>query len=105
MTSAAISLAREGNLSRYLQEVRGFPMLAEEEVPALEGLVADPSELRCGGHCHIEGLARREFQSHISLPYRRGPRCLDFHIGLVAIAPQQIYDRAAHRFRKTVAPW
>jgi len=35
VTSAAINLAPEGNLSRYLQEVRRFPMLSAEEEFAL----------------------------------------------------------------------
>lgn len=35
MASAVINLAPEGNLSRYLQEVRKFPMLSAEEEFAL----------------------------------------------------------------------
>ena len=35
MASAAINVAPEGNLSRYLQEIRKFPMLTAEEELAL----------------------------------------------------------------------
>jgi RNA polymerase sigma-32 factor len=31
MVSAVINVAPEGNLSRYLQEIRKFPMLSPEE--------------------------------------------------------------------------
>ena len=31
MASAVINVAPEGNLSRYLQEIRKFPMLSPEE--------------------------------------------------------------------------
>ena len=35
MVAAVINVAPEGNLSRYLQEIRKFPMLAPEEELAL----------------------------------------------------------------------
>ena len=35
MASAVINVAPEGNLSRYLQEIRKFPMLSPEEELAL----------------------------------------------------------------------
>ncbi len=39
LASAVINVAPEGNLSRYLQEIRKFPMLSpEEELVALQAL-------------------------------------------------------------------
>ena len=45
LASAVINVAPEGNLSRYLQEIRKFPMLSpEEELVALQAL-ARPSRI------------------------------------------------------------
>ena len=42
MVSAVINVAPEGNLSRYLQEIRKFPMLTPEEELALSQALARP---------------------------------------------------------------
>ncbi len=42
MVSAVINVAPEGNLSRYLQEIRKFPMLAPEEELELSQALARP---------------------------------------------------------------
>ena len=45
MVSAVINVAPEGNLSRYLQEIRKFPMLAPEEELALSKAWRDSEDM------------------------------------------------------------
>ena len=45
MVSAVVNVAPEGNLSRYLQEIRKFPMLAPEEELALSKAWRDNEDM------------------------------------------------------------
>ena len=45
MSSAVLNIAPEGNLARYLQEIREFPMLSPEEELALAYLWRDDKDL------------------------------------------------------------
>ena len=45
MVSAVINVAPEGNLSRYLQEIRKFPMLAPDEELALSKAWRDTQDM------------------------------------------------------------
>ena len=45
MVSAVINVAPEGNLSRYLQEIRKFPMLAPDEELALSKAWRDSEDM------------------------------------------------------------
>ena len=58
MAAAIINVAPEGNLSRYLQEIRKFPMLAPEEELEL---------WRPGGDHEAKGAAHQLVTSHLRL--------------------------------------
>ena len=58
MVSAVINVAPEGNLSRYLQEIRKFPMLAPEEELALSRKWRDSEDM---------AAAHRLVTSHLRL--------------------------------------
>ena len=45
MAAAVINVAPEGNLSRYLQEIRKFPMLSPEEELALSHAWRDKEDM------------------------------------------------------------
>ena len=59
MVSAVVNVAPEGNLSRYLQEIRKFPMLAPDEELALSKAWRDNEDMDAAHKLVTSHLASR----------------------------------------------
>ena len=61
MAAAVVNVAPEGNLSRYLQEIRKFPMLSPETELELSAALARQGGCQRGRRaCHVAFAARSQ---------------------------------------------
>src|ERR1700690_3805048 len=67
MASAVLNIAPEGNLTRYLQEIRKFPMLTPEEELALSHRWRDEHDLEAA---HKLGTSHLRLMAKIAMGYR-----------------------------------